>query len=185
MRAFFLDRDGTLNIDTDFVHKPEEWKWCDNAFEAIEWMNRNDFKVIVVTNQSGISRGHYTEEQVNELHRWLDEQLEKENLKVDEWLMAPHHPAFDQKPYTYPPEDRKPGKGMFLKAIEKYGINPKKSFMAGDKITDLQPAIELGIKPFFIRSRHEANQDKNWLRKHDIETFDSVYDAVQTIKNFK
>ena len=185
MRAFFLDRDGTLNVDTNFVHTPEEWQWCENALEAIRWMNHNRFKVIVVTNQSGISRGHYTTEQVQDLHSWVDSQLERENLKVDEWLIAPHHPAFDHKPYDYKPGDRKPGKGLFYKAIEKHGINPKKSFMAGDKITDLQPALELGMTPFFIRSRHEPNQDKNWLRKHDIDTFDTLFDAVQTIKNFK
>jgi D-glycero-D-manno-heptose 1,7-bisphosphate phosphatase len=99
--------------------------------------------------------------------------------------MAPHHPAFDQKPFDYNPDDRKPGKGMFLKAIEKHGINPRKSFMAGDKITDLIPALELGIKPFFIRSRHEPNQDKNWLENHGITAHDTLFDAVQTIKNFK
>jgi D-glycero-D-manno-heptose 1,7-bisphosphate phosphatase len=185
MRAFFLDRDGTLNVDTDFVHTPDEWQWCDNALKAISWMNNNHFKVIVVTNQSGISRGHYTVKDVEELHNWVDAELAKENLKIDEWLVAPHHPAFDQKPFDYRPEDRKPGKGMFYKAIELHGINPKKSFMAGDKITDLLPALELGMKPFFIRSRHELNQDENWLRMHDIDTFDSLFDAVKTIKNFR
>lgn len=185
MRAFFLDRDGTLNIDTDFVHKPVEWQWCDGALKAIRWMNEHQFKIIVVTNQSGISRGKYSEEQVLELHNWVDEQLASEGLKIDEWLMAPHHPAYDPKPSQYSPEDRKPGKGMFLKAIRKYGINPKKSFMAGDRITDLQPALELGIQPFLIRSRHEENQDNNWLRMHDIDKFDTLYDVVQTIKIFK
>lgn len=185
MRAFFLDRDGTLNVDTNFVHTPIEWQWCENALKAISWMNNNHFKVIVVTNQSGISRGRYTEKDVEELHNWVDAELAKENLKIDEWLIAPHHPAFDQKPFDYNPDDRKPGKGMFYRAIKLHGVNPKKSFMAGDKITDLQPALELGMKPFFIRSRHELNQDKNWLRKHDIDTFDNLFDAVMTIKNYK
>ncbi|MEX0648423.1 MAG: HAD family hydrolase [Balneolaceae bacterium] len=185
MRAFFLDRDGTLNADTDFVHTPDRWVWCENAIEAIRWMNRNDFKVIVVTNQSGISRGRYTEKQVDALHTWVDEQLAEQNLKIDEWLIAPHHPAFDPKPHQYLPEDRKPGKGMFQKAIEKFGINPRKSFMAGDKITDLQPALELGITPFFIRSRHEPDQDKNWLRMHDIDTHETLFEAIQTIENYK
>jgi D-glycero-D-manno-heptose 1,7-bisphosphate phosphatase len=185
MRAFFLDRDGTLNVDTNFVHTPDEWQWCDGAIDALRWMNQNNFKVIVVTNQSGIVRGHYTEEQVHELHRWVDDQLARQDLRVDEWLVAPHHPAFDQKPYDYAPEDRKPGKGMFLKAIEKHAINPKKSFMAGDKITDLIPALELGIHPFFIRSRHEPAQDKAWLQNHDIGTYDTLYSAVQEIRNIR
>lgn len=185
MRAFFLDRDGTINADTNFVHTPEEWQWCDNALEAIRWMNQNNFKVIVVTNQSGVSRGHYTAQQVHDLHHWVDEQLSEQSLKIDDWMIAPHHPAFDPKPHQYPPEDRKPGKGMFLKAIQKHGINPKKSFMAGDKITDLQPALELGMTPFFIRSLHEPDQDKNWLRKHEIKTYETLFEATQTIKNYK
>jgi D-glycero-D-manno-heptose 1,7-bisphosphate phosphatase len=174
MRAFFLDRDGTLNVDTDFVHTPEEWVWCDHAIEALHWMKRNHFKIVVVTNQSGVSRGRYTLQDVHDLHHWVNEQLQHENLKVDEWLIAPHHPAFDPEPHQFIPENRKPGKGLFLKAIEKYGIQPKKSYMAGDKISDLRPAVELGIKPFFIRSRHESNQDKNWLRKHEIGTFNTL-----------
>lgn len=185
MRAFFLDRDGTLNVDTNFVHTPEEWVWCEGALEALHWMNRNRFKVIVVTNQSGIARGHYTVQDVHQLHDWVDEQLAREDLKVDEWLLAPHHPAYDPEPHEFPPEDRKPGKGMFLKAINKHGIQPKKSFMAGDKITDLKPAVELGIKPFFIRSRHEPDQDKNWIRNHEITTYETLLDAVKSIKNYK
>jgi len=182
MKAFFLDRDGTLNVDYNFVHTPEEWRWCDNALKAIRWMNENGFKVIVVTNQSGIARGRYTTEDVIKLHNWVDQQLEKEGLHIDDWYIAPHHPKFDEKPHDFDPNDRKPGTGMFLKAIDKYGIDPKQSYMAGDKITDLKPAIELGIKPFFIRSRHESNQDKKWLKKHNIGTFDSLYEAVQTIE---
>ncbi|MFO7800258.1 D-glycero-alpha-D-manno-heptose-1,7-bisphosphate 7-phosphatase [Rhodohalobacter sp.] len=181
MRAFFLDRDGTLNVDYNFVHKPEEWTWCKDALKAIRWMNENEFKIIVVTNQSGIARGRYTTEDVIQLHNWVDQQLEKDGLHIDDWYIAPHHPKFDKKPRDFDPTDRKPGTGMFLKAIDKHGIDPKQSFMAGDKITDLKPALGLGIKPFFIRSRHEPNQDKKWLKKHNIKVFDTLYEAVQTI----
>lgn len=182
MKAFFLDRDGTINVDTDFVHTVEEWQWCDKVLEAIRWMNENQYKVIVVTNQSGIARGRYTMDDVQKLHTWVDSELAKLNLKIDDWFMAPHHPKFDREPHDYSPEDRKPGTGMFLKAIKKHDIEPKQSFMAGDKITDLEPAIELGIKPYFIRSRHEPNQDKSWLNDHGIATHNSLYDVIQAIR---
>lgn len=176
-RAYFLDRDGTLNVDTDFVCKIEEWVWCDGALEAIQWLNEREIKVIVVTNQSGIARGHYTEEDVQVLHRWVDEQLANEGAHVDGWYMAPHHPDHDPD-QRWAPEDRKPGTGMFEKAIRTHNIDPARSWMAGDKITDLKPALELGITPYFLRSRHLPNQDPQWLARHRIPTFDRLIDTL-------
>lgn len=181
-KTFFLDRDGTINVDYNFVHTPEEWTWCSGAVEAIKWMNDHNFKVIVVTNQSGIARQRYNEAHVHHLHQWVDEQLEKQNARIDDWYMAPHHPEFDSPPHQFEPEDRKPNAGMFFKAARKHNIDFTKSFMAGDKVTDLQPAVELGITPLFIRSRHEPYQDKSWLQKHEIPAFDTLLDALKLVK---
>lgn len=181
-KAFFLDRDGTVNVDYNFVHTPEEWTWCGGAIDAIRWMNENDFKVIVVTNQSGITRGKYTEEQVHHLHEWVAGCLQQRGAWVDDWYIAPHHPEFDPEPCRYPKEDRKPGAGMFLKAAEKHQIDFAKSYMAGDKVSDLKPAVELGIKPLFIRSRHEPNQDKQWLQQYKVPVFDTLRESLRTIQ---
>lgn len=180
-KAFFLDRDGTLNVDYDFVHKPEEWTWCEGAIDALRWMKEANYKIIVATNQSGISRERYTENDVQRLHKWVDQQLKKEGLNIDDWYYAPHHPEYDlgQK---YDTSDRKPGTGMFLKAARKHNIDFSKSYMAGDKITDLKPALKLGITPLFIRSRHEPDQDKNWLRRQGIPIFDSLRQAIDMLK---
>lgn len=177
-RAFFLDRDGTINVDYNFVHTPEEWTWCNGAVESIRMLNNAGFKVIVVTNQSGISRGRYTLEEVEHLHDWVDRELHNNGARVDDWYMAPHHPKYDSDPVQYPREDRKPGKGMFKKAAEKHNIDFSSSFMAGDKISDLQPAVELGMKPFFIRSRHEPDQDKEWLKRHEIPSYKTLQQAL-------
>jgi D-glycero-D-manno-heptose 1,7-bisphosphate phosphatase len=177
-KAFFLDRDGTLNVDYNFVHTAEEWTWCEGALEALDWMKTNGFKIIVVTNQSGIARGRYTEKEVEKLHDWVDNQLKKKDLEIDDWFYAPHHPDYDPQK-EYDPADRKPGTGMFKKAAQKHNIDFEKSYMAGDKITDLQPAVELGITPFFIRSRHEPKQDKNWLQRYKIPQFDNIKQVVK------
>lgn len=179
-KAFFLDRDGTLNVDYNYVHTPEEWTWCDGAIDALRWMQQQDFKIIVVTNQSGIARERYTEQDVQHLHSWVDNELAKRNLSIDDWYYAPHHPEHDPH-QKYTPEDRKPGKGMFEKAAEKHDIYFSKSYMAGDKITDLKPAVELNITPFFIRSRHEPNQDKKWLKRHNIATYDHIGQVIDTL----
>ncbi len=178
-KAFFLDRDGTLNVDYNYVHTPEEWTWCNGALNALKWMKEQGFKIIVVTNQSGIARGRYTEQQVQDLHSWVDNELAKQDLFIDDWYYAPHHPEHDSDE-KYAPEDRKPGTGMFEKAATKHDINFNKSYMAGDKITDLQPAIELGITPFFIRSRHEPNQDKNWLKRYEIPAFNNISGVISS-----
>ncbi|REL38479.1 HAD family hydrolase [Rhodohalobacter sp. SW132] len=180
-KAFFLDRDGTLNVDYNYVHTKEEWAWCDGALEALRIIQDQGFKIVVVTNQSGIARARYTEEDVIQLHKWVDEQLSEEGLSVDAWHMAPHHPEYDPKPHTWPSEDRKPDTGMFDKAAENLGLRFNGSFMAGDKISDLQPAIKLGMKPIFIRSRHEPKQDKAWLKKHSIRPYDTLLDAVKEL----
>lgn len=179
-KAFFLDRDGTINVDYNFVHKPKAWTWCEGAIDALRWMNNHNYKVIVVTNQSGIARERYTEKDVRDLHQWVDAELQKKELTIDDWYYAAHHPKHDPEA-LYAPNDRKPGTGMFEKAAEKHNIDFEKSYMAGDKISDLKPAVTLGIKPFFIRSRHEPKQDKNWLDKHDIPIFDNIKEVVKTL----
>ena len=178
-KAFFLDRDGTLNVDYNYVHTKEEWTWCDGAVDALKIIQSRGFKLVVVTNQSGIVKGKYTEQQVRKLHAWVDEQLEKEGISIDLWNIAPYHPKFGDKSDKYSSGDRKPGLGMFLKTDEKLDIDFNRSYMAGDKISDLKPAIELGMTPVFIKSRHEPNQDKKWLERHSIKPFDTLYDAVK------
>lgn len=176
-KAFFLDRDGTINVDYNFVHRPEEWTWCDGAIKALRWIQDRNFKIIVVTNQSGIARGRYTEEQVQELHHWVDKQLQKQAVTIDDWHYAPHHPEHDPD-QLYTPEDRKPGTGMFRKAARKHNIDFKQSYMAGDKVSDLKPAIALGMTPFFIRSRHESDQNKEWLNKQGLNKYRSLHEVT-------
>lgn len=180
-KAFFLDRDGTLNVDFNFVHTPERWAWCSNALKALEWIQRQGFKIIVVTNQSGIARGRYSAQAVEKLHRWVDDQLEEQGLSVDAWYYAAHHPEYDPAE-QYPPGDRKPGTGMFEKAAREHRIDFRRSYMAGDKITDLQPAVELGMHPLFIRSRHAPHQDSAWLDRHNIDRYDTLWQGIQSLR---
>jgi D-glycero-D-manno-heptose 1,7-bisphosphate phosphatase len=177
--GFFLDRDGTLNVDYDFVHRPEEWTWCDGAVEAIRWMNGNGFKVIVITNQSGIARGRFTRDQVDALHAWVDEDLKRHGAWIDAWYVAPWHPKFHEGRHPDLLHERKPGTGLFLQAAERFGIDFSGSVMAGDKISDLQPAVELGMRAWFIRSRHEPDADPDWLRRHGIPIEDTLLDHIK------
>ena len=179
-KAFFLDRDGTLNVDYNYVHTKEEWTWCDGAVDALKRIQSTGFKLVVVTNQSGIVKGKYSEEQVHDLHRWVDRQLKEKGITIDLWNIAPWHPEYEAEK-KYQKEDRKPGLGMFRKSDRILDIDFSSSFMAGDKISDLKPAIELGMTPIFIRSRHEPFQDKDWLKRNGIQPYDTLLDAVSNI----
>jgi D-glycero-D-manno-heptose 1,7-bisphosphate phosphatase len=174
-----LDRDGTLNVDYDYVHTPEEWTWCEGAVEAIQWMNANGYKVIVITNQSGIVRGRFTREQVDALHAWVDEDLKRYGAWIDAWYVAPWHPKFHDGHHPDLLNERKPGTGLFRQAAERFSIDFSRSLMAGDKISDLKPAVDLGMRAMFIRSRHEPDADQAWLREHEIPIEDTLLDHIK------
>ena len=180
-KAFFLDRDGTINIDTDFVHKPEEWDFCDGAVESIKWMNKRGFKVIVVTNQSGVARGHFELNDVMHLHHHVDDLLSKSGARIDDWYICPYHPEFTDDEKQHRLTDRKPETGMFDKAIRRFNIDPAQSFMAGDKVTDLEPAIELGMTPFYIKSRFHSEEAERWLQDHDLSIFENLENVTKQL----
>ncbi len=181
-KAFFLDRDGTINIDYDFVHLPEQWDFCPGAVDAIKWMNQNDYKVIVVTNQSGIARGHFTMETVLELHRWVDSQLALVDARIDGWYIAPWHPNFhgDLNPDLL--KLRKPNTGMFEQAAAEHDIDFLQSHMAGDKLSDIKPAISLDMQAYLIRSRFTPDWDRDFIKKHAIPEFEHLGELLLHLK---
>jgi len=181
-KAFFLDRDGTLNVDYDYVHLQSQWTWCDRAVESIQWMNKNGWLVIVVTNQSGVARGKYGLSHIQELHQWVDAELANYDAHVDKWYVAPFHPSYHNGLDPSLLDYRKPGTGMFELARREFDIDFRQSVMVGDKISDLEPSLKLGMKSFFVRSVHEATQDKTWLDTHQIPICDNLGNVIDQFK---
>jgi D-glycero-D-manno-heptose 1,7-bisphosphate phosphatase len=178
-KCFFLDRDGTLNVDYDYVHKPSEWTWCDGALDALVLLKERGYKLAVITNQSGIARGRFTMEQVNRLHQWVNDQLLNDDIAIDGFYVAPWHPDYHEGRDPALLEERKPGTALFRKAAEELGITLDGSCMAGDKISDILPALHLNMKPYLIRSRFYTEEIGNWCRQHHIPVFDRLIDAVE------
>ncbi len=172
--AFFLDRDGTLNVDHDFVHKPEEWDWIPGVPGKLAELKSAGFKLIVITNQSGIARRRFSLEQVEELHRWVDEDLLRRGISIDGWYIAPWHPDFHEDKDPELLNERKPGTVLFERAAREHQIDLGKSSMAGDKISDLEPALKLGMKPYMVRSRFETKESRKWAAEHDIPLIESI-----------
>ncbi len=142
----FLDRDGVVNEDTGHVHTPAEFRFMPGMPEAIRLLNDAGWLVVVVTNQSGIGRGLYTEAEFEDFTRWIDERLAEAGAHVDATYHCPHHPTEARGEYLMDCECRKPGPGMLLRAIAEFQPDVRRSFMLGDKRGDMEAASAAGVR---------------------------------------
>ena len=145
--ALFLDRDGVLNEDHGYVHRWEDFRWIAGAREVIAAFNQAGWLVIVVTNQSGVGRGYYSEEDMHALHARMTEDLAEAGARIDAFYFCPHHPEAAEEAYRHPdPPDRKPNPGMILRALADFPIDKGRSLLVGDKPSDLEAALRGGVK---------------------------------------
>jgi D-glycero-D-manno-heptose 1,7-bisphosphate phosphatase len=145
--ALFLDRDGVLNEDRGYVHRWEDFRWIAGAREAVAAFNQAGWLVIVVTNQSGVGRGYYTEEAMHALHDEMAKDLARIGARVDGIYHAPHHPDAPDEAYRHPdPPDRKPNPGMITRALSDFRVDRARSVLVGDKPSDMEAARRSGIR---------------------------------------
>lgn len=144
--ALFLDRDGVINKDTGYVHKKQNFLWRKNIINFIKKYNDNNFYVFVVTNQSGVGRGYYSEADVLKLHEWVKDELRQKGANIDEFLFSPYYIKSKIKKYRLAKKMRKPDIGMINEIKKKWNVNFKNSLLIGDQETDKQTAINAGIK---------------------------------------
>lgn len=145
-KAVFFDRDGTLEIDTINLHKVEDWVWIDGAKEAIKFCNDNGYLAIIITNQSGIARGLFTENDVKTVHKFVDEELAKIGAHIDAYYYCPHHVEGTVEPYNIECTCRKPAPGMVLQACKDFDIDVTQSYFIGDKWRDVECGKNAGCK---------------------------------------
>lgn len=143
--AAFLDRDGVINHDDNYVHRPEQIRWIDGAREAIRWLNDAGYYVFAVTNQAGVARGYYGEDDVKSLHGWMQGELQGAGAHIDCFEYCPDHPEGVVERYRRVSEMRKPGPGMILKLQKEWNVEMDGSFMIGDRDIDMQAAAAAGI----------------------------------------
>ena len=143
-----LDRDGVLNIDKDYLHKAEEVEWIPGSREAIVWLNRQGFQVVVVTNQSGVARGYFTEDDVKKLHVWMADEVKKAGGEIAAFYYCPHLPGATVKQYDVDCSCRKPRPGMILQALADFNVQPDNAFLIGDSPRDVEAAEAAGVKGY-------------------------------------
>jgi D,D-heptose 1,7-bisphosphate phosphatase len=143
--AAFLDRDGVLNEDTGYVHRSDHFRWVEGARETVRWLNDAGYFVFVVTNQAGIARGLYGEDHVNNLHDWMNLELRAIGAHIDCVEFSPYHPEGTVERYRRVSDLRKPGPGMIKKLLSEWPVDSSRSFLVGDRLTDLEAAAAAGI----------------------------------------
>ena len=144
-KAVFVDRDGTINRDVSYCSRPEDLELLSTVAEGIRLLNEHGFKVVVITNQSGIARGYFTEESLAGIHRKMLDDLAREGAFVDAVYYCPHHPDAGC-------ECRKPNTGLFHKAATELQIDPANSYVIGDKLLDVAAAKKLNCKAVLVPS---------------------------------
>ena len=157
-KVVFLDRDGTMNVEVNYLHRPEDLVLIPGCAEAVRLLNEAGYRVIVVTNQAGVARGYYKEEDVDILHAYLNGLLKKEGAHVDAFYYCPHHPEHGIGEYKRKCHCRKPGTGMFEQAEGDMpdGIDKEKSFMIGDKLLDTEAGRNFGVTGILVGTGYGA-----------------------------
>ena len=172
IKTIFLDRDGVINKEVEYLFRIADFKFNEGVFDACLYFQNLDYKIIIISNQSGIARGYYSERDYLELTKWMLDQFNVKGISILDILYCPHGPESTC-------DCRKPKPGMLIQAKYKYNISMKDSWMIGDKETDVEAANLAGItNTILVRSGHlidESNSNSKF-------TIDSIKQSKEVIK---
>jgi D-glycero-D-manno-heptose 1,7-bisphosphate phosphatase len=173
IKTIFLDRDGVINKEKGYLHRIEDFIFIDGVFEACLSFKKLDYQIIIITNQSGIARGYYTLFEYEKLTKWMLNQFSKKNISILDVFFCPHDPKSKCS-------CRKPQPGMLVDAKNKYNIDLEKSWMIGDKETDIEAANLAGINnTILVRSGHLINES-NSNSKFIIDSIKQSKEVIKT-----
>jgi D-glycero-D-manno-heptose 1,7-bisphosphate phosphatase len=177
-RAVFMDRDGTLNEEVGYLSRMEQLRIYPQAYEAIRLINAAGLKAVVVTNQSGIARGYFTEDFVRSVHDRINELLGAEGARIDGFYVCPHHPVYGNGIYKQHCQCRKPEPGLLLQAADEMNIDLTRSYMIGDMLKDIEAGKKTGAKSILVKTGYGSNIVRTDMPAYIAE---DILDAVQWI----
>ncbi|MDD2478720.1 MAG: D-glycero-beta-D-manno-heptose 1,7-bisphosphate 7-phosphatase [Victivallaceae bacterium] len=176
-KACFLDRDGVINEEVNYLHEPDKTIIMPGTAEALKLLKSHGFIAVVVTNQAGVARGYYEETDIHAVHQRIEELLAAEGAALDDFFYCPHHEKF-----TGECKCRKPNPGMLLKAIAKHNIDPTQSFMVGDRLTDLEAGHSAGCSRNYLVNTGYGAQAKV---QDNIPSYVTIADdLLSAVKDF-
>lgn len=177
VRAIFFDRDGTINEKgAGYLHKPEDMVYTPRAIHGLRRLSKTDYKIIIVTNQSGIGRGYFTEKDFEKISRWMIGDLKKKNVRIDKIYHCPHLPE-------HTCVCRKPNIGMFEQAVKDFGISLSKSWFIGDDAKDVIAGRTANIKTIMLgkRMRKELKLEPDFYAKNLGEAANIILDKYERL----
>ncbi|STO32193.1 D,D-heptose 1,7-bisphosphate phosphatase [Fusobacterium necrogenes] len=180
-KAIILDRDGTINIEKDYLHKIEDFEFEEGVVEGLKILADLGYIFVVVTNQSGIARGYYTEEDLEILNNYIGEILEKEGIKIKKFYFCPHHPEKGVGKYKVECNCRKPNPGMLEEAIKEFDIDREKSFMIGDNISDIEAGINANVTPILLETGH-GMEHLTKIKRMKVKNYRNLLDFANFLK---
>ncbi len=149
-RALFLDRDGVINQEIGYLHRPDQVRFVNGIFPLCRTAQRLGYRLIIVTNQSGIARGYYTTGQFDELMEWMRREFRREGIELDAVYHCPFHPEHGVGDFRREHEDRKPGAGMLRRGAAAFGLDLAQSVLVGDRCSDIAAANAAGLRQAFL-----------------------------------
>lgn len=174
-KAVFLDRDGVINIEKNYLYKIEDFEFQNGVFEALSFLQENNYLLFIITNQSGIGRGYYTKNDFDILTSWMIEEFNKKSIEISQVELCPHSPNENCR-------CRKPDTQMIENILNNFQIDLEKSWLIGDKSSDIECAINSGIKnSIHIKTGHtfdESKSEASFICK-------DMYDVIKIISNSK
>ena len=179
-RALFLDRDGVININHGYVHSIENFDFIDGIFDVVKAAHAEHLKVVVITNQAGIGRGFYSEEQFNQLTEWMCCEFRNAGAPLDKVYFSPFHPSEGLGNYKKDDFSRKPNPGMILQAQQELDLDLCNSILIGDKASDIQAGIAAGLGLNILFTQQQF-PEISFQKYHQIT---SLVEALPLINNY-
>ena len=145
-KAIFIDRDGVINVEKNYVHRVEDFEFIEGIFELCALVQQLNFRIIIITNQAGIGRGYYTIDDFDRLTEWMLAQFRARGIRIEKVYYCPYHPTAGVGEYRKNSFERKPNPGMILKAKREFDLDLSKSILVGDKDSDLEAGQAAGVQ---------------------------------------
>jgi len=162
VKALFLDRDGVINEDIGYVYRVSDFKFIDGIFDLCKKACALEYIIIIVTNQAGIARGFYTEEDFDNLTKWMIDEFSNQGIYITDLYSCFYHPEFGIGEYRVDSFDRKPNPGMIFKARDEYNINLSDSIFIGDKDSDMTAGRNAGVgKLLFLQGNYPFSKEED------------------------
>lgn len=163
-RALFLDRDGVVNVEVGYLHRIEDVRFVPGIVSLCQTAMKLGYRLVVVTNQAGIARGFYTEDDFLTLMEWMRGELRGQGVEFDAVYHCPYHPEHGVGQYRREHEDRKPGTGMLRRAVMEFGVELAGSVLVGDRCSDIEAANRAGLRQaFLVRGTEDAGCNGEFL----------------------